>query len=372
MLFYDPPGRVVATLNPDASYAKTTFDPWHSDAWDAADTVLLDPRDDPDVRGYVGRYLAALGQAARRLGDLVRPPHRRRARPGRAAGGRADRRARRHADPELARHARPDVPDRRSQPRTGGRPTDGPVLPDAQRAGHPGQRARGARRARPGGHAVRLRDAGRAGRPRRHGHRRRPGAARRHGQAGLCPELPRVRAADRVRRAAPAGARATWPGPASTARRCRRAPSTASPLPTRRPGTCVPGWCGVTTAPGVVRSVGLRLQGEPARTRPGGSPSGTPTRSSTGPSDVPLEQPRVPVGHQLRRAEPAGQHDDAGRQRAAALLRPGEPARAARRPASRGAPRRRRSSSASSTTPAASARWSATATARPRPTPTTR
>ena len=60
VLFYDPPGRVVVTLNPDASYAKTTFDPWHSDAWDAADTVLLDPRDDADVRGYVGRYLALL------------------------------------------------------------------------------------------------------------------------------------------------------------------------------------------------------------------------------------------------------------------------------------------------------------------------
>jgi RHS repeat-associated protein len=60
VLFYDPPGRVVATLNPDASYAKTTFDPWYQDAWDAADTVLLDPRDDPDVRGYAGRYLEAL------------------------------------------------------------------------------------------------------------------------------------------------------------------------------------------------------------------------------------------------------------------------------------------------------------------------
>ncbi len=60
VLFYDPPGRVVATLNPDASYAKTTFDPWQQDAWDAADTVLLDPRDDPDVLGYAGRYLAML------------------------------------------------------------------------------------------------------------------------------------------------------------------------------------------------------------------------------------------------------------------------------------------------------------------------
>ena len=60
VLCYDPPGRVVTTLNPDASYAKTTFDPWHQDAWDPADTVLLDPRDDADVRGYVGGYLAVL------------------------------------------------------------------------------------------------------------------------------------------------------------------------------------------------------------------------------------------------------------------------------------------------------------------------
>ena len=60
VLFYDPAGRVVATLNPDASYTKATFDPWHQDAWDAADTVLLDPRADPDVRGYAGRYLEVL------------------------------------------------------------------------------------------------------------------------------------------------------------------------------------------------------------------------------------------------------------------------------------------------------------------------
>ena len=62
VLFYDPVGRVMATLNPDGSYAKTTFDPWRSDTWDTANTVLLDPRDDPDVRGYMGLYLAALGK----------------------------------------------------------------------------------------------------------------------------------------------------------------------------------------------------------------------------------------------------------------------------------------------------------------------
>lgn len=60
VLFYDPVGRVVVTLNPDGGYAKTTFDPWYQDVWDAADTVLLDPRSDPDAVGYAGRYLAAL------------------------------------------------------------------------------------------------------------------------------------------------------------------------------------------------------------------------------------------------------------------------------------------------------------------------
>ena len=54
------------------SYDKTVFDPWHQDIWDANDTVLLDPRDDPDVGGYAGRYLAVLGEPAGRLGDLVR------------------------------------------------------------------------------------------------------------------------------------------------------------------------------------------------------------------------------------------------------------------------------------------------------------
>jgi hypothetical protein len=107
VLFYDPPGRVVATLNPDPSYAKTVFDPWHQGAWDPADTVLLDPREDPDVRGYAGRYLEAL--AGQPGGWTTWYTRRIDGRPGRAAGGGADRRARGHADPELARHARPDL-----------------------------------------------------------------------------------------------------------------------------------------------------------------------------------------------------------------------------------------------------------------------
>lgn len=63
VLFYDPAERVVATLHPDDSYEKVVFDPWRQETWDRNDTLLLDPRTDPDVRGYTRRYLAALGEA---------------------------------------------------------------------------------------------------------------------------------------------------------------------------------------------------------------------------------------------------------------------------------------------------------------------
>ena len=62
VLFYNPVGRVVATLHPDDGYDKTVFDAWHTQTWDVNNTVLLDPRQDPDVAGYVGRYLTVLGE----------------------------------------------------------------------------------------------------------------------------------------------------------------------------------------------------------------------------------------------------------------------------------------------------------------------
>ena len=79
VLFYDPVERVVATLHPDASYDKTTFDPWQQGTWDGGDTVLLDPREDPDVAGYLGRYLGGLSEQPggwatwyeRRIGDAL-------------------------------------------------------------------------------------------------------------------------------------------------------------------------------------------------------------------------------------------------------------------------------------------------------------
>lgn len=58
VLFYDPVERVVATLHPDDTWEKVTFDPWHQETWDLNDTVLADPREDPDVGGYLRRYLS--------------------------------------------------------------------------------------------------------------------------------------------------------------------------------------------------------------------------------------------------------------------------------------------------------------------------
>jgi RHS repeat-associated protein len=62
VLCYDPLGRLVATLAPDDTYLKVVFDPWREAAWDGNDTVLLDPRTDPDVGGHLAGYL--VGQDA--------------------------------------------------------------------------------------------------------------------------------------------------------------------------------------------------------------------------------------------------------------------------------------------------------------------
>lgn len=58
VLFYDPVGRVVATLQPNHTYAKVGFDAWRQDTWDPSDTVLADPRTDDDVTGIVAGYFA--------------------------------------------------------------------------------------------------------------------------------------------------------------------------------------------------------------------------------------------------------------------------------------------------------------------------
>src|SRR5262249_39114385 len=52
ILCYDPIERVVATLHPNHTYEKVVFDPWQQETWDVNDTVLQDPKADPDVSGY--------------------------------------------------------------------------------------------------------------------------------------------------------------------------------------------------------------------------------------------------------------------------------------------------------------------------------
>jgi RHS repeat-associated protein len=60
ILFYDPVGRVVATLNPNHTWEKTIFDPWHNKSWDVNDTVLqVDPTNDPEVSDFFRRLDAA-------------------------------------------------------------------------------------------------------------------------------------------------------------------------------------------------------------------------------------------------------------------------------------------------------------------------
>lgn len=52
VLFYDPIGRVVATLHPNHTYEKTVFDPWQQSSFDTNDLVTSDPRTDDDVKGF--------------------------------------------------------------------------------------------------------------------------------------------------------------------------------------------------------------------------------------------------------------------------------------------------------------------------------
>lgn len=62
VLFYDPVGRVVATLFPHHVYEKTVFAAWQQTVYDVNDTVAArgaeigDPRTDPDIAGIVRGY----------------------------------------------------------------------------------------------------------------------------------------------------------------------------------------------------------------------------------------------------------------------------------------------------------------------------
>ena len=56
-LFYDPLGRVIATLHPNHTYEKVVFDPWKQTSFDVNDTVLLDPATDGDVQAWFTRLV---------------------------------------------------------------------------------------------------------------------------------------------------------------------------------------------------------------------------------------------------------------------------------------------------------------------------
>jgi RHS repeat-associated protein len=71
--FYDPTGRVVATLHPNHTFDKVVFDPWLQATYDVNDTCAPgpapadpakapqtgDPRTDPDIGGHVAGYFSA-------------------------------------------------------------------------------------------------------------------------------------------------------------------------------------------------------------------------------------------------------------------------------------------------------------------------
>jgi RHS repeat-associated protein len=59
VLFYDPLGRVVATLHPNRAWEKVTFGPWREERWDVNDTVLLDPQLDEAVSPMFSRLPTA-------------------------------------------------------------------------------------------------------------------------------------------------------------------------------------------------------------------------------------------------------------------------------------------------------------------------
>ena len=64
-VFYDPVGRVVATLHPNHTYEKALFDAWKQTTWDVNDTLAPalvetgDPRTDPHTKELVAAYFTS-------------------------------------------------------------------------------------------------------------------------------------------------------------------------------------------------------------------------------------------------------------------------------------------------------------------------
>ncbi len=55
MLFYDPVEGSLPPLHPNHTWEKVVFDPWRQETWDVNDTVLLDPKNDPDTGEFFRR-----------------------------------------------------------------------------------------------------------------------------------------------------------------------------------------------------------------------------------------------------------------------------------------------------------------------------
>ncbi|MDR6306114.1 RHS repeat-associated protein [Nitrobacter vulgaris] len=70
VLFYDPVGRVIATLHPNHTYEKVVFDAWRQTTYDTNDTCAPrqsqtgDPRTDEDIGGFVAAYFKAQSPSA--------------------------------------------------------------------------------------------------------------------------------------------------------------------------------------------------------------------------------------------------------------------------------------------------------------------
>lgn len=76
ILLYDPVGRPTGTLHPDHSWQKVVVGGWRQESWDVNDTVLLDPRADPDIGDHVRRLPEAdhrPGWHAQRAGGALGP-----------------------------------------------------------------------------------------------------------------------------------------------------------------------------------------------------------------------------------------------------------------------------------------------------------
>jgi len=55
IILYDPLERAVGTINPDHSWSKVVVTAWQEQTFDVNDTVLMDPKTDPDIGQYFRR-----------------------------------------------------------------------------------------------------------------------------------------------------------------------------------------------------------------------------------------------------------------------------------------------------------------------------